>query len=66
LVETDSFLQMPDRERLLAHRRARSMVGDRGLMPLDVVAAVVYLASPLSDMVQGQTLVVEGGSSIHP
>ena len=66
LVETDSFLQMPDRERILAHRRAKSMVGDRGLAARDVADAVLYLASPLSDMIQGQTLVVDGGSSIHP
>jgi enoyl-[acyl-carrier protein] reductase III len=66
LVETDSFQQMPERERLLEHRRAKSMVGERGLTPRDVADAVLYLASPLSDMIQGQTLVVDGGSSIHP
>jgi enoyl-[acyl-carrier protein] reductase III len=65
LVETDSFLQMPERDRLLEHRRAKSMVGDRGLTARDVADAVLYLASPLSDMIQGQTLVVDGGSSIN-
>lgn len=66
LVETDSFRQMPARERILAHRRAKSMVGDRELTARDVADAVLYLASPLSDMIQGHTLVVDGGSSIHP
>lgn len=65
LVETDSFRQMPHQEQLLAHRRAKSMVGDRPLTMRDVADAVLYLASPLSDMVQGQTLVVDGGTSIH-
>jgi len=65
LVETDSFRQMPNHEQLLAHRRAKSMVGDRVLMADDVANAVLFLASPLSDMVQGQTLVVDGGSAIH-
>jgi hypothetical protein len=26
---------------------------------------VLFLASPLSDLVQGQTLVVDGGAAIH-
>lgn len=65
LVETDSFRLMPDREKLLAHRRAKSMVGDQSLTVRDVADAVLYLASPLSDMVQGQTLVVDGGTSVH-
>ena len=56
---------MPNREQLLAHRRAKSMVGDRPLTVRDIADAVLYLASPLSDMVQGQTLVLDGGASIH-
>jgi NAD(P)-dependent dehydrogenase (short-subunit alcohol dehydrogenase family) len=32
----------------------------------DVADAVLYLASPLSDFVQGQTLVVDGGSAVLP
>jgi enoyl-[acyl-carrier protein] reductase III len=65
LVETDSTRQIPNQEQILAHRRAKSMVGDRSLNARDVADAVVYLASPLSDMVQGQTLVVDAGASIH-
>lgn len=65
LVETDSTRLIPNQEQILAHRRAKSMVGDRSLNARDVADAVVYLASPLSDMVQGQTLVVDAGASIH-
>ncbi len=65
LVETDSTRQIPNQEEILAQRRAKSMVGDRPLNARDVADAVLYLASPLSDMVQGQTLVVDAGTSIH-
>jgi enoyl-[acyl-carrier protein] reductase III len=65
LVETDSFLQMRDQERLLERRRSKSLVGERTLSARDVADAVLYLASPLADMIQGQTLVVDGGASIH-
>jgi enoyl-[acyl-carrier protein] reductase III len=41
------------------------MVGERELMPEDVADVVVFLASPLSDLVQGETLTVDGGSAIH-
>jgi len=33
--------------------------------PEDVAAAVIYLASPASDLVTGHTLVVDGGWTIH-
>lgn len=65
LVETDSFRQMSSPEKLLEHRRAKSMVGDRALQVRDVADMVMFLASPLSDMVQGQVFVVDGGSSVH-
>lgn len=65
LVETDSFRQMHEQEQLLEQRRARSLVGDRPLTAEDVANAVLYLASPLADMIQGQTLVIDGGTSIH-
>jgi enoyl-[acyl-carrier protein] reductase III len=65
LVETDSFLQMENQEQLLERRRAKSLVGDRPLTARDVADAVLYLASPLADMIQGQTLVIDGGTSIH-
>ena len=64
LVETDSFLQMPYREKILEAKRARSLTGDRYLSAEDVADCVTFLASPMSDLVQGATLVVDAGANI--
>ncbi len=64
LVETDSTRQLPNAEQVFARAQARSLAG-RTLASRDIANAVLYLASPLSDMVQGHVLVVDGGSSIH-
>lgn len=65
LVDTDSTRQNPNRERMFARWRSQSLVGDRILEARDVADAVLYLASSLSDMVQGQVLVVDGGALTH-
>lgn len=65
LVETDSTRNIPGAEDMFAYRTAKTMVGDRYLQPEDVADAVCFLASPMSDMVQGATLTVDGGSEIH-
>jgi enoyl-[acyl-carrier-protein] reductase (NADH) len=41
------------------------MVGERTLTAEDVANAVLFLASPLSDMIQGETLTIDGGAAIH-
>ena len=66
LVETDSTRELPKAEEMFeATRKYRSMTGDRFLTPSDVADAVLFLASPLSDMVQGETLTVDGGAGVH-
>lgn len=66
LVETDSTRQLPGSEEMFeAVRKYRSMTGDRQLMPGDVADAVLFLASSLSDMVQGSTLTVDSGAAVH-
>ncbi len=50
---------------LVSAWQARSMVDDRVLNARDLADVVLYLSSSLSDMVQGQTIVVDGGVSIH-
>jgi enoyl-[acyl-carrier protein] reductase III len=50
---------------MFAGRTSKTMVGERQLEAADVADAVLFLSSPLSDLVQGQTLVVDGGAAIH-
>ena len=65
LVETDSTRRLPNSQEMFAGRKYKSMMGDRFLEAGDVADAVLYLCSPLSDLVQGQTLIVDGGAAIH-
>ncbi len=54
-------------EELVKYRERR--VGDRAIprvqVPGDLVGAVLFFASPDSDFVTGQTLVVDGGATMH-
>ena len=65
LVETDSTRRLPFADRMFAGRTEKSMMGDRVLTADDVADTVLFLSSPLSDLVQGETLTVDGGSAIH-
>ncbi len=65
LVETDSTRKLPYGEQLFAARGFRSMTGERYLLAEDVANSVLFLASDLSDMVQGETLTVDGGVQVH-
>ena len=65
LVETDSTRHLPGAEEMFAAVQQRMLVGERRLLAEDVADAVLYLASPLSDLIQGQTLVVDGGIGIR-
>ncbi|MEI7861406.1 MAG: SDR family oxidoreductase [Planctomycetota bacterium] len=65
LVETDSTRRLPGATEMFAGRTSKTMMGERMLEATDVADAVLFLSSPLSDLVQGQTLVVDGGAAIH-
>ena len=65
LVETDSTRRLPGAAEMFAGRRSKTMTGERMLEAADVADAVLFLSSPLADLVQGQTLVVDGGAAIH-
>lgn len=65
LVDTGAISHLPNKEEILRIRRQRSLVGDVDLKPEHVADAVLYLASPLANMVQGATVVVDGGTSLH-
>ncbi len=65
LVDTDSTRKIPYADQLFAARGMRSMTGDRYLTADDVANCVLFLSSPLSDLVQGETLTVDGGAAVH-
>lgn len=65
LVETDSTRKLPNAAEIFAEASHRMLVGDRPLTARDVADTVVFLSSPLSDLIQGQTIVVDGGAAIR-
>ncbi len=65
LVETDSTKRLPGADQMFAHRKDKTMMGERMLSIEDIANAVVFLASPLADLIQGETLVVDGGAAVH-
>jgi len=65
IVATEAILSMPDRDNILKAAHQRMMLGERTLEVGHVADAVAFLASSLSDLIQGQTLVVDGGVSIR-
>ncbi len=65
LVETDATRNIPNAEAMFEVVRQKRMVGERTLTAEDVADAVIFLASSRSDLIQGQTLVVDGGEGIR-
>lgn len=65
LVETDSTRKIPFADKMFAGRTEKSMMGERVLEDADVANTVLFLASELSDLVQGETITVDGGAAIH-
>ncbi|MBN1590975.1 MAG: SDR family oxidoreductase [Pirellulales bacterium] len=66
LVDTDSTRRIPYADKLFEAQVDHTMVGARKLTAEDVADAVVFLSSPLADMIQGETLTVDGGAAVHP
>lgn len=65
LVPTDSTRLLPGAQQMFDARSYKTMTGERQLEATDVADAVLFLSSPLSDLVQGQTLIVDGGAAVH-
>jgi enoyl-[acyl-carrier protein] reductase III len=65
LVETDSTRSFPGAELAFQEVASRRLVSGMALSPEAVADAILFLASPLSDLIQGQTLVVDGGEALH-
>lgn len=65
LVETDSTRNLPGAEELFSAVQERLLVGNRGLTAEDVADTVLFLSSAQSDLIQGQTIIVDGGAALH-
>lgn len=65
LVPTAAVQGMPEYDKIAEHARNRSLAGTGSLRAEEVANAVLFLSSSLSDSIQGQTLVVDAGVSIH-
>jgi enoyl-[acyl-carrier protein] reductase III len=65
LVATDSTRRLPDADAMFNAQLEYTQVGNRVLQAEDVADTVLFLCSPLSDMIQGETITVDGGSGIR-
>jgi enoyl-[acyl-carrier protein] reductase III len=65
LVETDSTRRIPYADQMFAAQLDHTMVGERRLTAEDVANVVLFLCCPLSDLIQGETVTVDGGAAIH-
>ncbi len=63
VVDTEALKHFPNREALLSSSAERTPLG-RLVTPQDVADVALFLCSPLAQMIQGQTLVVDGGLSV--
>lgn len=63
VVDTQALAHFPNREQLLQVAALRTPNG-RIVTPQDVAQVALLLASPLAQMIQGQTIQIDGGYSI--
>lgn len=64
LVETDALNHFPNRERMQVMARS-SVLGGRTLTPQDIARVVAFLCDEGSEMIRGQTIVVDGGACLR-
>jgi len=65
LVRTDSTAHVPNADAMFAAMDEKlTMPESRTLTTKDVANVVRFLASPESDLIQGQTIIVDGGASL--
>lgn len=63
VVDTDALQHFANRADIMANSRTKTPAG-RLTEPRDVADVVLFLVSPLAEMVIGQTVVVDGGYSV--
>lgn len=65
LVKTDSTAHVPNADAMFAAMDEKLLLPDsRTLAAKDVANVIRFLASPESDLIQGQTIIVDGGASL--
>lgn len=64
LVLTGALGSHPDRESMVASHQKKSLTGGDGITPEDVAGLIVFLCGPGADRIQGQTVVMDAGTSI--
>ncbi|WP_404310507.1 SDR family oxidoreductase [Neorhodopirellula lusitana] len=65
IIATEAIASMPGADDLVKAAGERMMSGSRTLVAEDVANVVAFLCSQDSDLIQGQTIVVDGGVSIR-
>jgi enoyl-[acyl-carrier protein] reductase III len=63
VVDTDALEHFPNRDEMLRAANERTPAG-RMVEPRDIADAVMFLSGPHSQMICGQTLIVDGGFSL--
>ncbi|BCJ86999.1 enoyl-[acyl-carrier-protein] reductase FabL [Effusibacillus dendaii] len=62
-VDTDALTHFPNRDQILEAARKRTPAG-RIVEPQDLANAVLFLCSDQSQMIRGQTIIVDGGMTL--
>lgn len=65
IVATEAVATMPQVDHVIREAQKRMLVGKRELTPEAVADVVAFLASPASDLIQGQTIIVDGGIAVR-
>ncbi|NMD71389.1 enoyl-[acyl-carrier-protein] reductase FabL [Bacillus sp. DNRA2] len=62
-IDTDALKHFPNREEMLAEAKRKTPAGKMVEIE-DIVATVMFLLSDETDMIRGQTIIVDGGISL--
>ncbi len=66
LVRTDATANLPGSDLFFKAVQERMLIAnDRELLPDDVASVIRFLLSSSSDLIQGQTIIVDGGAALH-